>query len=144
MAINVFYSYSHADESHRKNMEKFLSILKSENIIDDWCDRKILAGANLSDEIKSAMQNADIVIFLVSIDFLSSKACKDEWLMAKGMNKKLVSVIIRECPWRDFDDMSKYSALPTDGKPIMKWLDQDEAWHDVYLKVKELALNMQH
>jgi hypothetical protein len=42
--LRVFYSYSHKDEAHRKRLETQLSLLRRQNVITDWHDRKIVAG----------------------------------------------------------------------------------------------------
>lgn len=140
--VNIFYSYSHKDKVHKENMEKFLTILRREKIINEWSDKEILAGQNIQSEISAALAKADVVIFLISIDFLNSDACIQEWdkanEVAKIENKKLISVILRECPWSDFSNMSESLALPYDGKPISLWDDLDSAWQDVYKGIKRV------
>jgi hypothetical protein len=42
--VRLFYSYSHKDERHRTELEKYLSLLKRKRIIHDWSDRQISAG----------------------------------------------------------------------------------------------------
>ncbi len=42
--IEVFFSYSHKDEKLRDDLEKHLSILKRQSVIQAWHDRKITAG----------------------------------------------------------------------------------------------------
>jgi hypothetical protein len=125
-------------------MEKFLTLLRKEGVLKEWCDRKILAGQKISDVIHNELNNADIIVFLVSIDFLNSDACNEEWelanSLAKNNKKTLVSIIVRECPWFDFDNMSDYLALPTDGRPITSplWNDKDAAWNNVYSGIKDV------
>lgn len=124
-------------------MESALSVLKKNKTIDQWSDRQIVAGQKLSTEIKRELRSADIVTFLVSRNFLNSGACLEEWefakTLAKTSNKKLVSVIIRDCAWKDFDDMSDYLVLPYDGKPVDRWSNKDSAWQNVYEGIKAVA-----
>jgi len=140
----LFYSYCHADENHKNNMEISLNLLKNKNLLEDWSDRNILAGQKLSERIKTKMQDSNIIVFLISPDFLNSPACIKEWELAKDMlerdqNKTLISVIVRDCPWQDFDDMAEYLVLPTDGKPITEWSNQDTAWKIVYEGIKKVV-----
>jgi len=121
-------------------MDKALTTLKQNNLLTDWYDRKIIAGQNLTARITEEMSNSDIIVFLVSRDFLASKACTDEWVMAKEMakngRKTLIPVIVRTCQWTEFDDMSTRLALPTDGQAVSTWNDPDAAWLSVYTGLK--------
>ncbi len=51
--IRIFYSYAHEDEPLRKELEKHLSSLKRQELITDWHDRDISAGAEWASEIDS-------------------------------------------------------------------------------------------
>lgn len=139
--VRLFYSYSHADEIHRKELEKHLSILKNKGFIDDWHDRKINAGENWSDEIERKMDDADIILLLFSPDFIASVPCQKEVKKALQLNmqkgKIFIPVILRDCAWQDIDSIRNIMALPKDGKPIKTWADKDKAWKDVYEGIKK-------
>jgi hypothetical protein len=145
-SVNLFYSYCHADENHRKEMEKYLTLLRKEGILKEWCDRKILPGQKITEVIHQQLSKAEIIVFLVSIDFLNSAACQEEWELAKSLakvsNKSLISIILRECPWLEFDDMGDYLALPTDGKSVSSFADKDAAWNNVYSGIKAVVENI--
>lgn len=146
--VKLFYSYCHADELHRDSMDKALVTLKQNNLLTEWHDRKIIAGQNITKRITDEMAQSDIVVFLVSQDFLASSACVEEWKMAKEMakngRKALVPVIVRTCTWYDFDDMSERLAMPTDGKAVSSWDDSDDAWKNVYTGLKSVITNIRN
>jgi len=74
--INLFYSYSHKDEALRDELEKHLKLLQRQNVIDTWHDRKIVmhwVGQNHQSELDTA----DIILLLISADFLASDYCWD-------------------------------------------------------------------
>ena len=52
---NLFYSYSHKDVQHRKDIETALSLLKRDKLLKDWSDQNILPGQPISTEIKKTM-----------------------------------------------------------------------------------------
>ena len=132
---NLFYSYCHKDEQYRERMEVALDLLKSDGFLSDWSDRDITAGTPFMPEIEKKQDSADLVVFLVSPDFLASDACKDEWRRAKKKSEEegqmLVPIILRPCSWGNFDNMKDYLALPQDGRPVSEWEDEDSAWLDV-------------
>ena len=76
---NLFYSYSHKDARYRDDMEKALSQLKRENLLQDWSDLNILPGRPISEEIRKKMDESDIFVFLLSRDFIGSDECIKEW-----------------------------------------------------------------
>ncbi len=140
----LFYSYSHVDEQYRQDMERALALLKRNSNLQEWHDRKITAGQKWSEKIRKELETSDIVAFIVTPDFLSSEACVEEWEIAKSLpNITLVSIIVRDCPWQDFDEMSDFQVLPKDGKAIALWEDEDTAWKDVYEGLKKLLEELQ-
>jgi hypothetical protein len=75
--LKVFFSYAHADEAHRKTLAKHLSPLEDEGHIAVWHDRKITGGRAWAGAIDAALRSADIVLLLISADFLDSDYCND-------------------------------------------------------------------
>jgi hypothetical protein len=68
----VFFSYCHADEALRDQIEKQLSLLKRQGVVETWHDRRIEAGQDFAAEIDLHIETDDIILLLVSSDFLAS------------------------------------------------------------------------
>lgn len=137
----VFFSYSHADEDLRNCLEKHLATLVHQGLIDAWHDRRILGGDEFDDRISEHLERADIVLLLVSSDFLASKYCYErEMLRAMELHNsgktRVIPVILRHCDWHS-TPFGKLRATPRDGKPIRSWTDFDEAFLDVVLTIRE-------
>ena len=139
MAV-VFFSYSHADEALRDQLEKHLAVLRRSEVIETWHDRRIVAGDALSPRIAAELERADIILLLVSRDFIASDYCYDIE-MARAIERHnegsahLIPIILRHCDWQD-TPFGGLSALPRDGKPITSWPDIDEAFLDVVRAIK--------
>src|SRR6266704_5328694 len=73
--IEVFYSYAHADEKLRNELEKHLALLKQQGYISEWHDRRVLAGREWERDIDQHLNTARIILLLVSADFLASDYC---------------------------------------------------------------------
>lgn len=143
--VNLFYSYSHKDSRHRKDMETSLALLKSNGILNQWSDEAIIPGKKISDEIRANINKAQIIVFLLSPDFIASKECMKEWRQAKILasdNPGLfrIPIIVRNCSWKDLLEGDDLKALPDDGTPVSTFLDNDEAWDQVYEGIK-LVIN---
>ena len=136
-SVRLFYSYSHKDEQHRDDMEKSLALLKQRGFLSAWSDHNILPGQSISTKVKEALGSADIVVFLISSDFIASSACCDEWnyacsLANSGGTAFRIPIILRECAWRDFIGEHDLLALPKDGQPVVSERGADLAWREVY------------
>jgi hypothetical protein len=116
-------------------------MLKRQGFIEAFHDRRILAGAPLDDAISAELERADIVLLLVSSDFLSSEYCYAKE-MTRAMERHregtcvVVPVILRPCDWSDAP-FAKLMALPTDGKPVTQWANIDDAFLSITKGIKE-------
>jgi hypothetical protein len=133
--VTIFYSYSHKDEEIRDELEKHLSILKRQEIISEWHDRKIEGGQEWIEQIDQQLQSANIILLLVSSDFLASNYCYGKELrIAMERHEKgearVIPIIIRSVDW-DQAPFGKLQALPKDAKPVKSWNDIDEAFTNI-------------
>jgi len=71
----IFFSYSHVDENLRDRLETHLSSLRRQGIISSWHDQQITAGTGLGEAIDNHLNAADIILLLVSPDFIDSDYC---------------------------------------------------------------------
>lgn len=71
-AIKVFYSYAHEDEILRQRLQTHLGVLKYQQLITDWHDREIHAGEEWAKKVQVHLDTADIILLLISPDFLNS------------------------------------------------------------------------
>jgi hypothetical protein len=73
--VSIFYSYSHVDGPIRDQLEKHLASLKRLGVIETWHDRQIGPGEEWKTEIDQHLKSADIILLLVSPDFIASNYC---------------------------------------------------------------------
>lgn len=142
----VFFSYCHADEELRNQLEKQLAILKRQGVIETWHDRCIGAGEELNGTIKAELESCEIILLLVSADFLNSDYCYDIE-MTRAMERHaagdaiVIPVILRSCLWTDAP-FGKLNATPPDGKSVTQWPDRDAAFTEVAKAIKGAAARL--
>jgi formylglycine-generating enzyme required for sulfatase activity len=129
--LKLFVSYSHKDEACCKELGKYLRQLQDAGLIEPWTDGQILAGDNWDDEIRNNLRQADIILLLISIDFLLSEYIKEELAVARERHAKgeavIVPVVLRTCRWKgEHYALGQYQALPRGGKPIYGTKDQHQ------------------
>lgn len=137
---SLFFSYSHTDEDLRDQLEKHLSALKHQGLIETWHDRRIAAGEVFDQRIDAHLEAAQVILLLVSSDFLASDYCyKRELTRAMELHEArktiVIPVILRPCDWHD-TPFGKLMAAPKDGLAITKWPNIDEAFLDVVTAIK--------
>lgn len=141
--VTAFISYSHVDTKLKADLLKHLAPLKRLGLIDDWHDQEIKAGDEWEKAILTRVAKADLVLLLVSADFIASEYC-----YAKELEKALerhnakkatvIPVILRHCLWNELP-FGKLQALPNGAKPVTSWENQDEALMTVAQGVREAA-----
>ena len=130
--VRLVYSYSHHDEALRRELETHLALLERQGVIASWSDRKILAGEDWAGRIDEHFKRADIILLLISADFLSSNYCY-EIEMENALERhragtaRVVPIILRDADWHSAP-FGELQAIPRGGKPITLWANRDEAW----------------
>ena len=142
---SIFFSYSHADELLRDQLAKHLAILQRQGLIETWHDRRIKAGDNIDHLIMRELELSDVILLLVSSDFLASDYCYDvemQRAMARqeAGEARVIPVILRHCGWHDAP-FGKLNATPKDGKPIRSFSDVDEGFLQVVQAIKNALLD---
>lgn len=139
----VFFSYSHKDEALRDQLEVHLALLKHQQLIEAWHDRRIPAGSDLDAAISAEMERSNIILLLVSPDFIASAYCFSRE-MTRAMERhqagqaQVIPVILRHCDWHSAP-FGKLLAVPKDGKPVVAWPDRDEAFADVARQIRSVV-----
>src|SRR3954464_6609931 len=114
----IFFSYSHKDEALRDELETHLSMLNRQGFITTWHDRRIAAGDIVDPTISAHLESADVVLLLVSPDFLASDYCYDKE-MSRALERheagecRVIPVILRPSDWHDAP-FGKLLAAPKD------------------------------
>jgi TIR domain/Putative peptidoglycan binding domain len=141
--LSLFLSYAHADALIVEALRKHLAPLHHEGIIEHWHDRDLKPGELWDDEISARLESADIVIALISADFVASEyAYGRELRRALELHRLgelvLVPVIARACHWQNLP-IGALQALPDGARPITSWDDVDAAYVTVVRGIESAA-----
>jgi hypothetical protein len=137
--IKIFFCYAREDEALLNKLKAHLSPLQRQGLINVWHDRDISAGAEWEKEISKYLNAAQIIVLLVSPDFMNSDYCYGiEMNRALERHERdealVIPIIVRPVYWK-IASLSQLQVLPTDGKPLT-----DRYWHnldDAFLNVIE-------
>ncbi|WP_138497838.1 TIR domain-containing protein [Nostoc sp. PA-18-2419] len=143
-ALKVFFCYSRKDEKLRDELVSHLAHLIKSRYITIWYDRLIEPGLNWQNEIEDQLRTADIVLLLVSADFLASNYCYNiEMSLALDRHNRgevcVIPVILRHCDWK-YQPLSNLQALPRNGKPVIcKDCLKDDSLTDVAKGIRRVV-----
>lgn len=140
--MKAFISYSHKDADALDRLHTHLAMLRREGAIEAWFDREILAGGELDATITSQLESSELVLLLVSPDFLASDYCVEREMQralerhAAG-DARVVPIIIEPCDWKA-SPLRHLKALPRDAKPVSEWTNQNNAYLDVVNEIRRI------
>lgn len=148
-AVTVFISYTHADESFKDELIMHLSLMRRNGDVSIWHDRDIAGGREWKGEIDTHLEEADLILLLISTDFIASDYCWDVE-MKRAMERheakaaRVVPIILREADWQS-SPFSKLQALPKNARPVndaKAWPSHDEAWVNVVQGLRRIIAEL--
>jgi hypothetical protein len=137
--VNIYLSYAWEDELMEQEIEAHLQMLQRQAVIHIWHPNMIRAGDDWRREIEAHLDIADIILLLVSRNYL-----KDDFLytieMGHAMERyrqgeaRVIPILLSLCNWQDAS-FAELLALPKHEKPITSWDKSEAAFEDIRKKI---------
>ena len=149
---SIFISYCHKDEDEKDQFIEHFSPLK--DYFDVWHDRKIKTGDQWNDQIKTAIDNANMAVLLISKNFLNSEFIEEEELpyILDCQNKndlKIYPIIIGHCFWEEYTckdfKLNDTQVKLIDNKPLSEFegKQRDKVIKEIITDIKNILLKSQ-
>ena len=121
--LQIFIAYSRRDAEILDELRIHLKVLERIQNVKIWYDGLIEAGHDWEQSIKTNLHQADIILLLISQNFLASDYCYDtEMTQALALHEqgklRAIPVIARNSLWQK-TPFAHLQALPKNGKPIV-------------------------
>jgi subtilisin family serine protease len=147
-ALRLMVSYSHKDETLKETLITHLSALNRGRLLDVWQDRRILPGDEFGGEIRKQLDEADVIVLLISADFIASDYAyliELDRAIERHRNgtARVIPVVIRPTDWEG-TPMWGLNPLPKDGKAVTTWDNPDEAWLNIAKGIRTAVQQMTH
>lgn len=143
-AVEIFISSADEDMSFLQELKKQLTVLRRQGWPIVWFDSfSVQAGSSWEEEISHHLEEADIILLLISPDYMAS-----DFLYSREMMHALerhnmgqataIPIILRSVLWED-SPIGNLQVLPTDGRAIASssWYNMDEAMLNVALGIRK-------
>jgi hypothetical protein len=133
--LNLFISYSHQDENYLRQLETHLAPLRRSGLVRAWYDHRISPGAEWSREIDLQLERAQIILIMLSPDYLASDYSFDVEVK-RALERhdlgvaRVIPVVLRPCDWATAP-FAKLQALPDGGSPVSLWSNRDAAFVNI-------------
>jgi hypothetical protein len=126
----VFISYSHADKEWLERLKRHLKPLVREGQLDCWDDALIQPGDDWQQEIRTALDAAQVAVLLISADFFASDFIDETELppllaaaQAKGV--RILPVILSASRFARDPSLARFQAVNPPDRPLIK-MPRDE------------------
>ena len=141
--ISIFYCYARKDKKSRDTLAEHLSNLKWQGLITEWHDFDISPGQEWENEIAAHLDTADIILLLITRNFMASYYCHEVEMKRaierhKAREARVIPIRLRHVDWENAP-FSKLQALPSNGKTVSDWPDKDKAYTDICQGIKKVV-----
>jgi Trypsin-like peptidase domain/TIR domain len=145
--FEIFFSYAEEDEKLVNELRKQLSLLKRRNLITDWYAGKIVPqpGVEPDAEILSHLNSADIILLLISPDFIFSQQLNDvdvKRAMERHDAKEATVIPVLLRPTSDLEEdapFGKLLSIPRNGRPVTEWSNRDAAFAEIAKEIRNVV-----
>jgi hypothetical protein len=138
----VFISYSHRDKQWLDRVLIHLRPLEREGYVtvDLWADTRIAPGGKWRNEIRDAIESAEVAVLLVSADYLASDFIAREELPpllegADNLGITVLPVIVSPCRYEHTVTLSHFQSVNDPRKPLTKLTGAEQ--EDVFVGLSE-------
>jgi hypothetical protein len=139
--IEIFLSFVNSDKKIKERLEVYLNVIKRQRLENQNQEITITdkdnigAGRDWKMEVEQKLNEVDIILLLVSIDFLNSEFCTEvemECAITRHHEGKarVIPIILDSCPWHR-EKFRNLKALPDDGRPVDEWRKKDKAYANI-------------
>jgi DNA-directed RNA polymerase subunit M/transcription elongation factor TFIIS len=144
MQVEIFICCARKDRPFLGKLKKHLTLLQRQGHIVLWHDGDISAGKEWESEIEKYLDAAQIILLLISPNFMASDYCYRKEV-EKAMQRykygevRVIPILLRWVHWKDAP-FGKLQSLPLNAKPVTDkhWHSQDEAFYEVTMGIQKV------
>jgi internalin A len=130
--LSLFICYAHANERVVKQLRPSLTVLARRGYLTPWQDTDLVPGEDWDETIKERLSKAQVVLLMVSRQFLASKYITEQerplaMQLLAARQAVVVPVLLSPCSWQE-EDFARFEMLPRKGDPVATINPREKAW----------------
>ncbi|MGH2478823.1 MAG: toll/interleukin-1 receptor domain-containing protein [Ktedonobacteraceae bacterium] len=141
--LEVFCCYAREDQPMLTQLKKHLAPLERQGQIVIWSDTNLNAGVEWEHTLHQHLERADIILLLISPDFIASDYCYSTE-MGRAITRHhegaavVIPILLRATFWHNAP-FARLQMVPTNARPVTSWPDHDDGFHDITLQVNQVV-----
>lgn len=142
----IFIAHHIEDEDFMRELLTYIEVPKRQGNWEIWNTAETQVGTNQLEELKKQLEKADVIIFLISSNFIASDLYYDHIQTAaidkyKKKSARIVPVYLSDCMCEGlfFDDLGGLPNEEDCPKYVTHWKRRDEAWTNVAEGIKHIV-----
>ena len=147
--IDIFIAYAHEDEKILEELKTHLTVLERTQNVTIWYDGLVMPGQEWQATTKEVMQKSQIILLLISADFIASDECYNESMkhaldMHRAGKCTVIPVLARACLWQD-TPFSSLQILPKNQQPLTSaaWQTHEDPFTQVAENLRFVVQKLQ-
>lgn len=142
--MRVFLSYAQADQAFRDQLVTHLSLLRRDRILETWDAHEITGGTEKEQAIAQQLDAADIILLLISADFIASDRYDIEMQRAierhENQEARVIPILLKPCDWQSAP-FAGLEVLPKGGQPVTSG-DTEAAFASIAQEIRRVAIEL--
>lgn len=138
-ARRLFISASPADSRPVARLGTHLAPLVHDGLLDIWHRGMLLSGERIDERVSDELLRADILIAVLSPDYLASLSLLRDVEDAISRNARVVPLLARPCEHK-CSVFGALAPLPSDGRPLSVHRDVGRAYVEVVQHIRAIAV----
>jgi tetratricopeptide (TPR) repeat protein len=143
--LKVFYCYANNAEKDvelTSQLTMHLTSLRRRRKLTIWFDKMILPGTDYTLEVENHLKEADIILLLISPDFVASDYCYNLQIAALNSHEAgkvdIIPILLRPVLWEDSQSLKRLPhILPSTKIPVTLWPNCDEAFENIAIGIRD-------
>ena len=140
----MYSQESDTDSQLCQELESWLYTLFRQNShTTKW--HMVLPGNDFQMERRSHFLKADIILLLISVDFIRSERCYNEMhesIKQCARGAVVVPILLRPIGDLSILPISSLQPLPRNRRPVSRWKDRDSCWQHITQEIREILVNV--
>jgi hypothetical protein len=133
--LKAFLIFDEKDQAIKENLDSQLAPLKRNDFIETWDEEQIVAGFDRDEVIHSKLDQADIILLLVTPNFFSSDQIYEKQLQRalarqKAKEAVVIPILLKSCVWQSSIIGKLPTVLPRNRKALNEQNDEVAAMAD--------------
>jgi DNA polymerase III delta prime subunit len=137
----IFSVYAPSDTIWLERWEAHLHPLEQSGTLSVWSARHLQAGTDRLKLLHNHLDQADLIVLLLSADFFTDDECIA--LMERALMRhqqgtaRLIPLLLRPVAFRE-TKLAPFIPLPSDGRPVTLWEDSEAAFDDCVRELRRI------